>query len=199
MSRTLPRSFASLQSLTSLRSATTQGTKRTATRLFSPESLSVSGFSNMASELENAWAARGAEVGSVLGCPLPLHFGNVEAEWRALRESCGVFDASFRRLIAASGEDRVSFLQGMLSNDIKVLVPGSGCAALQLNVNGKIVSSLRVYAEPEQIWLDVFTSCVDRMIEAFNRYLVADDVELNVSDVDAPLFGIEGPASAKIL
>ena len=43
-----------------------------------------------------------------------------------------------RVLLQVSGEDRVSFLHGMLSNDVSGLTPGGGAAALLLTEQGRI-------------------------------------------------------------
>ena len=45
----------------------------------------------------------------------------------AVRENAGLIDLSFRAQVRMTGEDRVSFLQGMISNDVKALRPGDGC------------------------------------------------------------------------
>src|SRR5687768_17910337 len=49
----------------------------------------------------------------------------------------------------SSDLDRASFLQGMLSNDVKGLAPGQGCAAAFLDAHGKVMALLRVYRSEE--------------------------------------------------
>ena len=80
----------------------------------------------MTTDLERALRARGAVLEAFHGVTLPAHFGDVGREWRAAREGGAVFAAGLRALIAATGEDRVAFLQGMLSNDVKALAAGQG-------------------------------------------------------------------------
>src|SRR5262245_43133902 len=63
-------------------------------------------------------AARGAVHADDRGVVLPRHFGDVEAEYGALRKGAGIVDLGFRTLVHATGADRVSFLQGMLTNDV---------------------------------------------------------------------------------
>src|SRR4029453_13700327 len=66
------------------------------------------------------------------GIPLPRHFGDPEAEYRALVGGAAVLDLGFRTLVRAVGPDRAPFLQGMLSNDVTRLAPRAGRAALPL-------------------------------------------------------------------
>src|SRR5215813_4122630 len=109
----------------------------------------------MTDDLERALKARGAVFESFHGLTLPAHFGDPAREWRAASAGAGVFFAELRTFIAATGEDRVSFLQGMLSNDVKALSAGQGMYASFLTQQGKLVSDLRVYALEDRLLLDV--------------------------------------------
>jgi folate-binding protein YgfZ len=151
----------------------------------------------MTDDLHRRLQACGAVFGAVQGLTLPLHFGDAAREWRAAREGGAVF-AAFRTLLAATGEDRVTFLQGMLSNDVKSLAPGSGVYAAMLTLQGKVVSDLRVYADPDRILLDVVAWRAALLRENLERYIIADDVELAEPDHEQPLLGVEGPLAGAI-
>jgi folate-binding protein YgfZ len=152
----------------------------------------------MTSDFERALRARGAVFESMRGLQLPAHFGDSGREWRAAREGGAVFAAGFRTLIAATGDDRVTFLQGMLSNDVKRVVPGQGVYAAFLTQQGRLVSDLRVYAESDRLLLDVPTWRRAALEEGLGRFIVADDVELTAAD-EQPLVGIEGPLARAIV
>ena len=53
-------------------------------------------------------------------------FGNVSGEQSALRASAGFLDLSFRGRLCLTGADRVRFLHGQVTNDVKRLRPGTG-------------------------------------------------------------------------
>jgi folate-binding protein YgfZ len=147
----------------------------------------------MTPELERALRSKGAVFQPFLGALLPAHFGDPGREWRAACEGAVVFAAGFRALIAAGGGDRVSFLQGMLSNDVRALAPGDGMHALQLDASAKVISDMRVYAETERFLLDVLRSRTEPVCSNLDRYLVADDVEIAVLEEEVPLIGFGGP------
>jgi folate-binding protein YgfZ len=153
----------------------------------------------MDASFERTLQTQGAQFGTVLGVSVPLRFAAAENEYRAARETCAMWAADVRRLITATGEDRVTFLQGMLSNDVKVLRPGEGTYAALLTQQGKIVSDVRVYADADYFLLDVLAERVAPVITALEKFIVADDVELNVSDDEQPLIGLMGPAAAAAL
>jgi len=128
---------------------------------------------------------------------LPQQFGDPEAEWTAVRRSCGVLDARFRYLLRLTGSDRITFLQGMVSNDVARLREGEGTYATLLTQQGKLVSDLRIYVLADEIWLDVPVICVAAVRENLERYIIADDVEFVSDDAWAALVAIEGPLAAR--
>jgi len=59
-------------------------------------------------------------------------FGDVRAELRALLSGSGVYDLGWRAKIALTGSDRVRWLNGMISNNVRDLAPGHGRGASRL-------------------------------------------------------------------
>lgn len=110
-----------------------------------------------------------------------------------------MWDTRFRRLLTVTGEDRVVFLHGMLSNDIKALRAGGGIYAALLTQQGKIVSDVRVYADSDRLLLDVPAARAEAVRSALEKFIVADDVELSEDDSEQPLFSLTGPSSTTVL
>src|SRR5262245_23072833 len=96
--------------------------------------------------LHARFASRGATQAEDRGVVLPRRFGDPEVEYRALRESTAVVDLGFRTIVRAAGPDRVTFLQGMLSNDVATIAPGESRRALLLTVQGRVTADVRVAA-----------------------------------------------------
>src|SRR4051812_50107464 len=55
------------------------------------------------------------------GWLLPDSFGDSAAEYATVRSGAGLIDFSHRALLQFTGPDRLAFLQGMLSNDLRPL------------------------------------------------------------------------------
>ena len=144
-------------------------------------------------------AARGATHADDRGVVLPRHFGDAAAEYRALREGVALIDLGFRTVVRASGADRATFLQGMLSNDVAALRPGEGCPALLLTIQGRVVADVRVAATDETLLLDVDVRVRDALVEALERLIVADEVELRPPEPPVALVGLEGPGTERLL
>src|SRR6266478_6974031 len=131
----------------------------------------------MNAQLEAVERASGAAFAPFAQRELPAHFTDVQSEWAAVRQRCGLLDAGFRGLLRVIGSDRVTFLQGMLSNDVARLRAGEGTFAALLTQQGKIVADLRVYVLAEEVWLDVPAAQTAAVRESLERYIIADDVE----------------------
>ncbi|MGH7963898.1 MAG: aminomethyl transferase family protein, partial [Candidatus Binatia bacterium] len=72
------------------------------------------------------YKARGAALTDDRGIELPERFTDPLLEYQAVRTKAGLIDLSFRVQVRVTGEDRITFLHGMLSNDIKGLRAGEG-------------------------------------------------------------------------
>lgn len=146
-----------------------------------------------ASDLDGALRQLGASFQTWLGVSVAAGYGDPTKEWQAARQGCAVFAAGFRSLIDVTGEDRVPFLQGMLSNDVTAVGAGQGILAAHLTASGKVVSDMRVYADEDRFLIDVLAWRREILLTALERYLVADDVEMVLLEGEQPLVGLEGP------
>ena len=141
----------------------------------------------------------GASFMNDRGIELPAHFTDPLREYQAVREKTGLIDYSFRVQVRMTGEDRVSFLQGIVSNDIKALRSGEGCAATLLTEQGRLVADLRVYALNSSLLLDVDTRIKEKAVEALSRFIIADDVELEDLSEQQVTFALQGPLATQVL
>jgi aminomethyltransferase len=121
------------------------------------------------------------------------------AELSAARSGAALFRLAGRGVLAVSGADRVRWLDGMISADVKALAPGGGAPALLLTRQGRIVADLHVLAREGALWLELEASALAGVRERLLGYVIADDVGLeDVSPAWARL-AVEGPRAAEIL
>ncbi len=86
---------------------------------------------------------------------LPQHFGDLHAEYQALRHGVGLCDVTHRSVVRVTGRERQRFLHAMVSNDTQNLQPGEGCYATFLNAKGHLIADFVVYAEAEAYLLEL--------------------------------------------
>lgn len=122
----------------------------------------------------------------------------VEADYATLRGGAGVRLCAERAVIRMSGDDRASFLHGMCSNDIRGLKPGSLVAALFLTERAHLIAEANVWATADALLLEMERTLWPAVRAHLERFLVADDVELEESGdaVDYGVIQIDGPRAA---
>jgi len=87
----------------------------------------------------------------------------------------------------------------MISNDVEALARGSGCYAVLLTRQGRIVADFHVLARAESLWLDTAPAAVPAALQTFEKFIVADDVELVDRSAEILRVGLEGPSSNAII
>jgi folate-binding protein YgfZ len=94
-------------------------------------------------------------TGTVAGREVTLHYGNIAAEYNALRSGAMLVDRSARGRMRFSGAKAAEMLTGLVTNDVQALKPGDGLYAAALTPKGKIVADLRVLARESYLLVDV--------------------------------------------
>ena len=130
---------------------------------------------------------------------VPDHFGDFVAEYQSVRTAAGLFDLSHRALLQFAGPDRVSFLQGMLSNDVRLLKMFDGQQATILTQQGRVIADVRVLCAMNSIYLDFWEPLKEKIVAHLNRYLVADEVEINDPNDQWMMLSLQGPRAQNIL
>ena len=149
--------------------------------------------------LQNHSESLGAlSVGEYRGALTAVRFSDPLAELEALRTGCGVYDLGYRAKLQITGADRVRWLNGMVTNNIRDLAAGQGVYAFLLNPQGHILGDLYAYNRGESIVIDTDQSQVEKILATFDHYIIMDDVEVkNISEQTTAL-GIAGPRAREI-
>ena len=75
-----------------------------------------------------------------------------------------------RGVVAIEGDDRVAFLQGLVSNDIEAARPGHAVWAALLTAQGKWLADFFVFSDDETLLLDCEADQVPMLIQRLSRY-----------------------------
>ena len=122
----------------------------------------------------------------------------VESEYRAAIDGCAVFDASDRELLRVTGSEAVSFVQGMVTNDVAALAVGSSCYAALLTVKGSMVGDARILRREADLVIDTGPGRGATVKAFLEKYLISEDAEI----LEAPelaVVGLVGPASREVI
>jgi len=121
-----------------------------------------------------------------------------DADYHALTAAAGYRVASERIVVRMVGDDRVPFLNGMCSNDIKQLAPGSLVPALLLTEHAHVVAEVYVWNKGDALLIEADRTTWPGAREQLEKFLVADDVEMEELDGTA-VIDIKGPSAAGVV
>src|SRR5260370_19415488 len=133
-------------------------------------------------------ASEQATVGAYNGAETVLRFTNPRAELGALLTASAVFDLGWRSKITVTGKDRVRWLNGMITNNIRDLAVNRGNYSVTLNHQGRILADLYAYNFGEHLVLDTDRSQTETILKTLGRYIIMDDVKL--ADISETLSAI---------
>lgn len=115
--------------------------------------------------------------------------------YEGLRESAAWIDLSLRGKIRVIGEDRARLIHAMSTNQIQGLQPGEGVYAFFLNSQGRILGDANIYNLGEALFLDTEPETSGKLRDHLDKYIIADDAELEDETEKWAVIGIEGPES----
>jgi folate-binding protein YgfZ len=139
----------------------------------------------------------GAKFSELNGAEIVSDYGDWLAEQKSLGESAGVIDLSFRSRICLLGADRIRFLHGQVTNDIKKLRTGEGCYAAITTNKGKMESDLNIFNLPDELLLDFEPGLTEKVSARLEKFLVADDVQIMDAAPHYGLLSVQGPKAAE--
>src|SRR5215831_12997212 len=123
----------------------------------------------------------------------------VSESYNAATQTAALVEKDWSGLIRVTGADRVSWLQGMVTNDVAKLTPGTGCYAAHLSPQGKIVAHMVVLADTGALWLSLERSAIPKLIAAFDKLLIMEDAQISDASDEFSTLGLLGPKAPSIL
>ena len=125
--------------------------------------------------------------------------GEDHLAYKSVREGVGWYRITSESAFEMSGKDAVSFLQGMVSNDVKSLKEGTGCYAACLTPTGKMLSDLRIYALADRLLVLLPRKEKGKILEHLDKFIFTEEVLFKDLESEADLFSFQGPLSQKLL
>ncbi len=120
-------------------------------------------------------------------------------DYRHIREEAAIGAVAPRHQIAVAGPDRATYLQGLLTNDIPALTPGTGCYSAWLTPQGRMLTDMHVLESGSMILLDVPAETTEATRERLEQFIFTEDVQ--VASLAESLSGvwIHGPKAPAVL
>ena len=119
--------------------------------------------------------------------------------YTALRNGAAVVERKRSGWILLTGADRRSYLQGLLTNDIEALTPGSGCYAAMLTAQGRMMTDMRVLELGDAVLLDVPCEVASAIRDHLDRFVFSEDVQVQDVTAARAAVGLYGPDAVRVL
>ena len=98
--------------------------------------------------------------------------------YRALRTDGGVVRRTDRAVLAITGADRSSWLQGLVTNDVAALAPGEARYAAYLTPQGRMITDMVVVARADRLLLNVPDPLASSLRDRLDGLIFAEDAQV---------------------
>jgi folate-binding protein YgfZ len=119
--------------------------------------------------------------------------------YEALRTTAALVDRSDRGRLRLTGQDRRDYLQGLLSNDIAALSPGTGCYASLLTAQGRMISDMYVIETGDAVLLDLERDVSSKVFAHLDQFIFTEDVQVVDETASLAQLGVFGPSAAEVV
>ncbi len=126
-------------------------------------------------------------------------YGEVEAEYAAIRKGVAVMDAPHRGVVILTGKDRLSFLHNKITNDTNRLQPGQGCYAYLLNLKGRITMDMNILHTEEATLVEIDHRLAPLFVEKMEKFVFTEDVRVLNGSEQLGRLTVLGPRSGELL
>ena len=126
-------------------------------------SVVVSAYESPLLSLSGAVSAEAADAG------VAAHYGDPMREQRELTQSRGFVDLSHRGVVRITGEDRLTWLHSLTTQQLEGLTPGTSTEALILSPHGHVEHHLRLMDDGSTTWVTVEPSAAGPLVEFLDR------------------------------
>ncbi len=128
-------------------------------------------------------------------CELVGTFGDLEAEYAAIRRGAGLLDSPHRGTIVVTGADRLSVLNNLLTQELKDLTAGRVKCSFWLNRKGRIDADLMLVETAERLVIDVDTHRTAETVKALSEYVFTEDAAFSDESERWHHIAVHGPAA----
>ena len=147
--------------------------------------------------------AAGAAWAEVAGRRVARHYGDSQAEYRAVREAAGVAERGDRARIRLWGKDPVKMVHGLITNDLLKAPAGQGVYAAMLTPKGRTISELRIFRRELPSGVEVLLDLPREALEGTRDHLkkMVPPMFARWADVteQTAALGVYGPRSREIV
>ncbi len=145
------------------------------------------------------WQTGLTRQGAVVENGAVMHFGNPDAELIVTAKANVLCDLTHLGVLKVSGADAVTFLQGQVTNDVKLLAGDNAHYTAYCNPKGRMLALFLAFAHHDHLHLQFNRELLEPIMKRLKMYLMRSKVEIKDVSESMIKFGINGPEAASKL
>jgi hypothetical protein len=149
--------------------------------------------------VNETWKKFILQHGAVLEGERVMHFGHPPEERRAASQSNILADISSHALIRARGEDAKNFLNGQLSNDVRLLDATHSQLAAWCSPQGRMLAIFRLFRRDNDYLLQLPAPLMENTLKRLRMFVMRSKVTLENTEAELVSLGLSGPDAERLL
>jgi tRNA-modifying protein YgfZ len=158
----------------------------------------------MTATVTTRWQLSLIAQGAMLESGTIMHFGDAKGELIATANSNVLCDLNHLGLLEISGADALTFLQGQVTNDVKLLTGTNAHYSAYCNPKGRMLALFLAFAHHnnqlgDHLHLQFNRALLEPIMKRLKMYVMRSKVDIKDVSESIIKFGINGPEAASIL
>ena len=118
--------------------------------------------------------------------------------YRAIRTTAALVPRMDRAILGVSGQDRTTWLQGLVTNDVVSLPSGERRYAAYLTPQGRMITDAYLVALPDRLLLEVPAPLAASLRGRLDGLIFAEDVQVVDESARMAVWGVYGPDASAV-
>jgi aminomethyltransferase len=156
-------------------------------------------MSNRRTPLYDWHAAHGARMVPFGGWDMPVQYGGIVAEHRAVRGGAGLFDISHMARVNFTGPDAQALLESVFTNAVGTMKDGQVRYGFLCNESGGILDDVLVYRWPDHFTMVVNASNREKILAWLRQHAAGKSVRIDDRTGDTAMIAVQGPKAVELV
>lgn len=145
------------------------------------------------------WQQFLTQQGATIDAGVVRHFGDLAADLRAAEQGAVLCDLGQFGTLRASGEDAQTFLQNMLSNDIREVDAGHAQLSSLNTPKGRMLATMLIWCDGGDYLLQLPRALCEPLRKKLSMYVLRAKVKISDASDELVVLGVAGENAQEIL
>ena len=143
------------------------------------------------------WQLALTKHGAVIQDGTIQHYADAKAEIAAVTQANTLCDLTHLGLLEIGGADAVNFLQGQVTNDVKLLTGNNAHFTGYCTPKGRLLALFLAFSHYDHVHLQLNRDLLQPIMKRLKMYVMRSKVDIKDVSETIIKFGINGPNAAK--